>query len=551
MPINLPDPILNTGIVGTFCRLYGIPNAIDTFLKDVYTHDTGNKFSYSQSTLVGKAYNFKNKFLKSNYPNDPAFGQWLNSFDLVRVHKFADPDPNKSYQMMEEFVLGLEEVQIALYQEKKTAVIAKDWKALLQYNPKTCVINNTVRNLTLILQHDQLLKNIQYNSFSHEIVITGKLPWATTGSWSDSDDAQLKTYLEITYGSFSNAVYDTAFTTVIDDRQFHPVLDYLNNLPLWDGCERAETLFIDYLGVADSPYTRAVTRKWLCAAVRRIQQSGIKFDYVPILTGDQGIGKSTLISKLAGEWFSDSLTLSDMESKAAAEKLQGAWIVEIAELSGIKKAEQENIKQFISTTDDKYRASYAKRVVSHPRQCVFVGTTNAADFLRDSTGNRRFWVLQCDSNSTKKPWDLTKSEVDQIWAEVKLFVEKGEDLFLDPNLEAQAENIQTEYLEEDARLGLVEEYLNKLLPDDWDNMDLTHRLYHLAYPSGKSPNPATVVRTHCSNLEVFSEALGNPKQNMTSIDSYKIAMIMKKLGWVKAGRKKLPIYGQQRIYTRP
>ena len=196
------------------------------------------------------------------------------------------------------------------------------------------------------------------------------------------------------------------------ERAYHPVKEYLDALPEWDGVKRTDTLLTDYLGAEDSAYTRAVIRKTLAAAVARIYQPGTKFDSVLILNGPQGIGKSTLFARLAGAWFSDSLTLTDMRDKSGPEKLQGYWILELGELAGMKKTDVETVKSFLSRVDDKYRASYGLNVESHPRQCVIVGSTNTeSGFLRDITGNRRFWPVRVNGESVKKPWQISGEDV--------------------------------------------------------------------------------------------------------------------------------------------
>ena len=162
---------------------------------------------------------------------------------------------------------------------------------------------------------------------------------------------------------------------------------------------------------------------------------GCKFDTMLVLNGSQGIGKSTLIAKLGGEWFSDSLSLNDTKDKTAAEKLQGYWILEIGELAGLRKAEVETLRSFLSRQNDIYRASFGKRTTPHPRQCVFFGTTNAeSGYLRDTTGNRRFWPVKTPGGGSKRSWDVTQEDVLQIWAEVMHYVKAGEKLYLDPEV---------------------------------------------------------------------------------------------------------------------
>ena len=177
------------------------------------------------------------------------------------------------------------------------------------------------------------------------------------------------------------------------------------------------------------------------AAVARIYRPGTKFDHILTLDGIQGIGKSTVWKVMAGiEYFSDALSLTDMEDKAGAEKLQGFWIVEIGELAGMKRAEIERVKSFITTTDDKYRPSYGRVVESHPRQCIMVATVNGENgYLRDITGNRRFWVVKCRQTEQKVRWEITPELRDQIWAEAKYYYEQGEDLNLPDDVLQEAE----------------------------------------------------------------------------------------------------------------
>ena len=278
------------------------------------------------------------------------------------------------------------------------------------------VIKNTLGNLRLILENDPNLKAIVFNQQLDGMEIKGRVPWNHPSKyWRDADDAQLISYIDSRYGTFSARNYEIAVTKVADDRSYHPIREYLSSLPEWDGELRVDTLLVDYLGAEDNEYVRAVTRKILCAAVCRVMNPGCKFDSMLVLNGPQGVGKSTLISKLAGEWFSDSLNLSDTKDKTAAEKLQGYWIMEIGELAGLRKAEVETLRSFLSRQNDVYRASFGRRATPHPRQCVFFGTTNAeSGYLRDTTGNRRFWPIKTPGTGVKHSWDMTQNDIDQI-----------------------------------------------------------------------------------------------------------------------------------------
>lgn len=323
-------------------------------------------------------------------------------------------------------------------------------------------------------------------------------------------------------------------------------------MPEWDKIPRVETLLIDYLGAEDNDYVRAVTRKALCAAYMRVYQPGVKFDYLIVLNGEQGIGKSTFIARLGGEWYSDSLNLSDMNDKTAAEKLQGYWILEIGELAGMKKADIDKVKAFISRQDDKYRASFGRRVTPHPRQCIFFGTSNSENgYLRDITGNRRFWNVKVSGNGKFKPWELTDEVVKQIWAEIKE-IAKDEMLYLDAQLEVYAKEEQCKAMEQDDREGLVREYLEMLLPSNWANMDLYSRRDYIRDTDDPTRPCGTVQRDTVTNIEIWCECFGKPKKEMRPCDSYVISAIMVRIeGWKKTGRsKRSPIYGKQKIYER-
>jgi len=454
-----------------------------------------------------------------------------------------------------DFAVKDEPVSAMLLREKQESAAAEfeDWTKALRRD-RGGHLQNSLHNITLIMENDEKLKAICFNQLADGMEIKGDVPWKHPARfWRDADDAQLICYVDANYGTFSARNYQIAVAKVVDDRSYHPIREYLNSLPPWDGLNRAESILIDYLGAADNTYTRAVTRKTLCGAIARVMHPGIKFDNILVLNGDQGIGKSTLIAKLGGEWYSDSLSLTDMNDKTAAEKLQGYWILEIGELAGMKKADIDKVKAFISRQDDKYRASFGRRVTPHPRQCIFFGTTNSQNgYLRDITGNRRFWTVRTPGTGRLKPWELTKAEVEQIWAEVLVLLEKGEKLYLDSNLEEYSQTEQASAMEQDDREGLVQTYLNLLLPDNWQVLDIYARQEYIRDPESPTQPKGTVVRESVSNLEIWCECFGKRKEDIKPSDSYAIAAIMLRIeGWQKTeDRETLPIYGRQRLYRR-
>ncbi|HBA49220.1 MAG TPA: hypothetical protein DCZ91_15785 [Lachnospiraceae bacterium] len=556
------DPLAKTGAVGAFCRTYPIREAIEKFLPDVYAPSAmEGRYDYIPADSSAGVIIIDEKFAYSFHATDPACGQLLNAFDAVRVHKFPDDDPKKSYNAMAEFAAADERVKLRIFEEKRQAA-AEDfdeadpdaWKKQLQYEKKSMELKNNLHNLMLILENDENLKGIVFNQLADGMEIRGKVPWPHPAKfWRDADDAQLICYVDAAYGTFSARNYDIAVTKAVDDRSYHPIREYFETLPDWDGVERADTLLVDYLGAEDTPYVRAVTRKELCAAYCRVYHPGIKFDSMIVLNGDQGIGKSTLIAKLGGEWYSDSLNLSDMNDKTAAEKLQGYWIMEIGELAGMRKADLDKVKAFISRQDDKYRASFGRRVTPHPRQCVFFGTTNSQNgYLRDITGNRRYWNVKVPGNGKYKPWDMDEDTVRQVWAEVMVYAKAGEKLYLPSELEAYAKEEQRAAMERDDREGLVQEYLDMLLPDTWDSMDVYKRRDYVRDADDPMRTDGSVRRMEVSNMEIWCECFGKAKEDMKPSDSYAISAIMERIaGWSKTGKAKiLPIYGRQRIYKR-
>ena len=556
------DPLAKTGAVGAFCRTYPIREAIEKFLPDVYAPSAmEGRYDYIPADSSAGVIIIDEKFAYSFHATDPACGQLLNAFDAVRLHKFPDDDPKKSYNAMAEFAAADERVKLRIFEEKRQAA-AEDfdeadpdtWKKQLQYEKKSMELKNNLHNLMLILENDENLKGIVFNQLADGMEIRGKVPWPHPAKfWRDADDAQLICYVDAAYGTFSARNYDIAVTKAVDDRSYHPIREFFETLPDWDGVERADTLLVDYLGAEDTPYVRAVTRKELCAAYCRVYHPGIKFDSMIVLNGDQGIGKSTLIAKLGGEWYSDSLNLSDMNDKTAAEKLQGYWIMEIGELAGMRKADLDKVKAFISRQDDKYRASFGRRVTPHPRQCVFFGTTNSQNgYLRDITGNRRYWNVKVPGNGKYKPWDMDADTVKQVWAEVMVYAKAGEKLYLPPELEAYAKEEQRAAMERDDREGLVQEYLDMLLPDTWDSMDVYKRRDYVREADDPMRPDGIVRRMEVSNMEIWCECFGKAKEDMKPSDSYSIAAIMERMdGWSRTGKAKvLPIYGKQRIYRR-
>lgn len=571
------DPLEKEGMVGAFCRAYSIEEAIDTFIPDIYKPSAmEGRYDYIPADSSAGVVIYDDKFAYSHHATDPACGQLMNAFDVVRIHKYgalddkAKPDtaPSKmpSFKAMVDFAIKDEKVKLQLAKERELQESDDfddgndvNWQTKLELD-KNGGISESLTNFVTILRYDQRLHEIVYNEHSCGISIRDAelLPWEQLKpGWSDADLASLTVYLDRVYHIFSPSKLKNALLTITAERSFHPIKEYLEGLPAWDDKKRLEMLLIDYLGAEDSSYVRAVTRKTLVAAIARVYEPGIKFDTVLVLSGPQGIGKSMFFAKLGGVWFSDSLTISDMRDKTGAEKLQGFWIMEIGEMNGIKKVEVETVKSFASRQDDKFRVAYGTVVESHPRQCVICGTSNSQHFLRDVTGNRRFWPVQVTGECEKHPWNMDKALLEQIWAEALTLYNAGEELILKGTDAEMAAEKQQEALENDDREGLVREYLDKLLPADWAKLSLSEKRMYLAGDEFTTQNRAGVApRDKVCNLEIWAECFGREPANIRKQDSYELNAIMAKLdGWKrydgnKSGKLSFKDYGSQIAYVR-
>ena len=588
------DPMEKRGIIGAFCRAHSITDVLDTLLKDVYHPGMeGNRYTYVGGSTTGGLVIYDDKYAYSHHATDPAGGKLCNAFDLVRWHLFTPGgtapdgalvgDEADSMKLMQEYAAKDEATRRQLAEERRAQAMEEfsdldadaasaakkapeentNWQDALDID-KHGKVKDTLGNLALILRNDPRLKDISYNIHRSGIDIRrdaeGKttLPWTQLKpGWNESDLGAIQIYLERVYGLYTPSKLKGILLAIAAERSYHPIRDYFDALPAWDGVPRVETLFIDYLGSPDTAYIRAIARKMMVAAVARIYEPGIKFDSVVVLNGPQGMGKSSFFAKLGGKWFSDSLTISDMKDKAAPEKLQGYWILELGELAGLKKMDVETVKAFITRQDDKFRHSYGYSVEDHPRQCIIVGSTNNGDgFLRDVTGNRRFWPVTCTTNSPHHPWEV-ESVVPQLWAEAYMLYRTGEKLFLSPEEEKQASMEQTAALESDVREGMIAEYLGKLLPEDWDRMDLAERRGFLRGDQFTGGNRVgTVQRTTVCAVEVWAECFGKDPSTIKRSDTYDIfGMLMKIGGWEKYGGNKNAslkrgFYGTQRCFVR-
>jgi predicted P-loop ATPase len=560
LAVKQGNPVEKIGIVGAFCKTYDIYKAMESFLPDVYIpcEEVLGRFTYSGGSTTGGAVIYENgSFLYSHHSTDPAAGKLCNSFDLVRLHKFhelddeakADTPVNKlpSYTAMTQFAVSDKQVAALLSAERYEKALqdfssdnedSANWILKLKLNPSTGAPIKSPENVLILLENDPCLKGrIQLNTFEKAILGTSPLPWAPreneTGTfrWTDEDDGGLRLYINKVLGiKDREGIYD-ALTQCAARNRFNPVTAYLNSLE-WDGVKRLDKLFIDYLGASDTAYVRTVTRKSHVAAVARVMTPGIKYDTMPVLTGAQGLGKTTLIQKMGLNWFSNSI--DSFEGKDAAELLKGVWIVEIGEMSAYNRSDLEVIKGFLSRCDDQYRAAYARKAEKHLRSCVFFGTSNRDDYLRDATGGRRFWPVDVGVlKNTKSVFVDLDGEIDQLWAEAVLYWKLGEPLYLNGELEAEAKKQQENHSEIDPKEGIIRDFVEKSVPMNWDKRSLNER--RIYWGSEFCGNKMEMIeRDRICAAEVWYECLGGDLKLLKRADVISINRILENTpGWKK------------------
>ena len=582
LAVKQGDPEAKNGVVGAFCRTYDIYRAMDELLPGIYepVDNMPGRYTYIGGSTTGGAVLYDNgKFLYSHHATDPCSGKLVNAFDLVRLHKFADADDEAqagtpanrlpSYAAMCEYACGLSDVSALISKERYESAVKdfdgitadeseepENWMMLLEKNAQTGAVKATIDNVRIILEHDPLLKGkFALNQFANRGEVLGSLPWDKQEKrrlWDDNDNQGLYWYLERVYKISGNGKVDGALSLHSNAHAFNDVKDYLKGLQgKWDGVPRLDSLFIDYLGAKDTAYNRAVTRKAFTAAVARAMTPGCKYDNMVILAGPQGIGKSTLLDKMSRGWFNDSIRT--FEGKEASELLQGVWLVEVSELDAFRRTDVSRIKQFLSLRADRFRAAYGRNVKELPRTCIFFGTTNTAEYLQDTTGNRRFWPIDTgEQRHTKSVWRDLDPEIDQLWAEAYVRWQAGEPLYLSGAIEEAAKAKQEEHREASSREGIVREFMERPVPDDWSKWPLDKRRMFWGGVTMGSDSPHLVPRDRICALEVWCEAFGGSIKEMKNTDTRELNAIMAATpGWQKiGGTLHFGPYGTQRGFTK-
>lgn len=363
-----------------------------------------------------------------------------------------------------------------------TASLQQKDDAILHKNKKNGRLINTSNNLNQILKCEYVMgkanplhNTFVFDEFAQEAVIFNELPWTRNRSGTsvrDTDSEELSYYLSEKYGlEYGDKRLMTAILTVSKRQSQHPVRNFLSGLE-WDGKKRLENWLTKWCGVKDNMYTRAVAKKVLVAAVKRVFEPGCKFDNLMVLEGPQGCRKSTLLKVLGKNWYSaPHINLNSLaEGKAdAITNCFGSWIIEMEEMASVCQADEKVMKKFLSTAEDTLTLKYDRLKSTFKRQFVMVGTINLKGdgrYLRDITGGRRIWPINV-GKTKRRPIDIEKfeKEVNQLWAEAYMLYKEDYPLFLSSQEERLAEKEQKMRTVKYQGLDIVEDWVIENLKD--------------------------------------------------------------------------------------
>ena len=394
---------------------------------------------------------------------------------------------------------------------------------------RNSVASDTIANAIVAVARSPLQPS--YDELKQQVVfLSSRLPWNEEyGRNLDDNTVRLVRHYLITkhqgndYQPSKENVWE-AVTTLAYESKFNPVLSYLDGLE-WDGVPRVEKLFHNSFGTQDGDYSRAVSRCFMVAAVRRQRRAGCKFDTMPVLRGPQGGGKSTGVRRLFGDkWFSDA-EMGELKGKDAALTLQGIWVQEFAELDGMKRADVDTVKAFCSRAVDRVRPPYGRSVLELPRRCVFVGTANEGGYLKDGTGNRRFWPLDVPGRVDS---EAILRDRDQLWAEANCLERQRVDIVLEESLWGEAAERQAAETSEDPWADMILNFLHSRR-QEFERYALGEGDYASGgMLEGEQARPQDKVCT----WELLEQALGIKADRQNRINAQRLRTVMEaSVGW--------------------
>lgn len=563
---NKRDPYSIDGTVGAFNRAYSDWDELIETFKLPYEPAGAERWQLVGATAAAGMGTVSPGLVYSHHANDPAYGQTCSAFDLVRLHRFGHLDENvpdktpvnrrpSHNSMLELATQDLKTVNDLIGADFKAELddIADDvddtsWQTRFTRNSRTGKVNDEVHNWDLIAKYDPSFKGLYYNELSMAVETDTDLPWRKLQPgrevFAAADRSSLALHIERTYGIRPARAYlDDLIADRAQARRINPVRAYLEPL-VWDGVPRLET---SLPGVAPSAYTRMVARKVLVAAVARMLDPGCKWDHTLILYGTEGLGKTYWIDKMSKGYSASMGRIGDKDTLIT---MQRSWIMTSDEGHTLKKADFDAQKEFLTRTADIFRMPYEREAQVQKRHCVIWGTTNDPVFLRRQEGNRRFLIVHC---AEKLDFDrMTDAYVDQVWAEALHLYRAGESLFLTEEENQLARDNREGFLEEDAQAGMIEGYLDTLVPEDWDSTSPESRQAWLMSGGGDFGQAGTARIDQVCTLQLWVEAMGRRKGDARRVDLLELGQAMKQVqGWVLLpGRQRLPQYGPQMVYQR-
>ena len=559
---NKRDPREIEGTVGAFNRAYSLPEAIEKF---GIPYEPAGEGRYQLVGARGFAgvHEVTPDLIYSHHAGDPAYGQTLSAFDLVRVHLYGILDENVPADTPINKLPSTEAALQALSTDPKVveeivgddfsddpedpSAPSRSWVLDLVRSPRTGEVRDVVANWDLITANDPVFRSLVWDELELTVKTTADLPWRDLergDQFTGSDRAALSLHIERAYGIRPpRALLDDLVAVVAHKNPVNPVRDYLESLE-WDGVPRVEEALP---GVEHNQYTRLVARKVLVAAVARMFEPGIKWDYSLIIYGTEGRGKTFWVNRMSKGW---NAALGDIHSKDTLLTMQRSWIVTSDEGFSMKKSDADSLKEFLTRTHDVFRLPYEREVMSYPRHCVIWGTTNDPTFLRRQEGNRRYLIIHAEHEVDFEA--LTDDYVDQVWAEAVHLYRAGEPLFLDKEGSAIAAQAREAYIEEDTLTGVIQEWLNQPVPANWDDMSPEARiLWRAEAADDLGPVGTHKIQQTCS-AQIWVECLGRSLGDRRRNDLLDIASSLRSLpGWRPVpGRTRVPNYGPQLVFER-
>ena len=565
---NKRDPREIDGTIGAFNRAYSIAEAVEQF--GIPYEPAGEGRWHLVGARAGAGiHEVTPDLVYSHHAGDPAYGQTLSAFDLVRVHLYGildeDAKPGTPINKLPSTTAALERlandpkvvgeivgddfatIPDADPDDPTAPAPTRAWIMDLVRNPRSGEVRDVVGNWDLISENDPVFRGLFWDELDLSVKTDRDLPWRSIERgeiFTATDRAALALHIERSYGIRpGRMLLDDLVNVVANRRPVNPVREYLEGLE-WDGVPRLEE---SLPGVRPTEYTRLVARKCLTAAVARIFEPGIKWDYSLIIYGAEGRGKTFWVDRMAKGW---NAALGDIHSKDTLLTLQRSWIVTSDEGFSMKKSDADSLKEFLTRTTDVFRLPYEREVMAYPRHCVIWGTTNDPTFLRRQEGNRRYLIVHSEDRVDFGA--LTDDYVDQVWAEAVALYRAGEELFLDEEGSAIAAAAREAYIEEDSLTGIIQEWLDQPVPENWDEMGAEERsLWRMESADGIGPKGTRKITQTCST-QIWVECLGRPIGDRRRADLLDIASSLRALpGWRPVpGRTRVPIYGPQQVYER-